>query len=738
MNFFDETARQAGAAPLPSVPREQSMGETVRIVHLSDLHFGTSGQLEIWRSLRNYVNDVLKPHLVLVTGDIVDSPDESLYREARHELDLLRVVGEDSADAYRVCPGNHDRHPSGVARGSFTFLHDLFGSRSTVPAWFDQTFGGVAPTAGKPADFDLSAGSVNWRVKVIGFDSSVDAKYAAQGYARPDDLGNLVKSAKAATDFDLVILMHHHHLLPIKELERGRQSAKDLLQSTTMLNAGTVLEAVTRGHINLVLHGHQHQRAIARYGTMDGRENEVVVIGVGSATGNKTLDGCDFARCSFNVIDLHHDRSVLLREVRHDGIQWQLGNRDLLLDDRAVRRARFYRRTHSKATPTSRMLTCLEFHRDRNINFTRYWTNWAVESGQWSCPTTNSSGWPSSASIEFDWADSEREAFESVRPLKDTSDYHKHQFAVTLRESRQRIARQITAKFQWQGGGILTQDDLKYLDLNMLGPYRRQGFEFASVRAHNDLETLSLLVRIPPEFAPNLDQIQVFFEEPNGEPKRGDELVSALRRHCSGMFSFDLAYPRRGYRYVLAWRPVDDLPLNCKAEHFRKAARSAENAEKLVSAFAAELRRCLFFEPLSIALYVPLPEDRSMLTKVGQVIRDGIGPNLHPPMQLPLRGASTLHRHAWWGQIQAALAGRGDTDRVDNDAGFVLGERALVVVPIREYHRKDSISWGLIRIGIDTDSVTSDEQLLTALDPGRQEGFANALVAVLHSTLQLG
>src|SRR6185437_14478079 len=472
--------------------------------------------------------------------------------------------------------------------------------------------------------------------------------------------------------------------------------------------------------------------------TMDGHENEVVVIGAGSATGNKTLEGCDFGRCSFNVIDLHHDRSILLREVRHDGIQWQPVNRDLLLDDRSVRRARFSRRTDSKATPTSRMLTCIEFHRDRNINFTRYWTNWAVESGQWSCPTTNSSGWPSDASIQFDWADSEREVFDPVRPSKDPSGYHAHQFTVALRESRRRIARQITAKFQWQGGGILTQDDLNYLDVNMRGPYRQDGFEFASVRTHNDLETLSLLVRIPTEFAPDLDRIEVFYEEPKCEPKSGDELVRALRRHGSGMFSFNLAYPRRGYRYVLAWRPANDPPLNCKAEHCRKAARIPEKADKLISVFATELRRFLSFEPLSIALYVPLPEDVTMLAKVGQTIRKGIGPNLNPPTQLSLRGASTLHRHAWWGQIQAALAGTGDADGIDNDAGFVLGERALVVVPIREYHRKDSASWGLIRIGIGTDGAISDEQLLSALDPVRQEGFANGLVAVLHNTFQLG
>jgi hypothetical protein len=383
------------------------------------------------------------------------------------------------------------------------------------------------------------------------------------------------------------------------------------------------------------------------------------------------------------------------------------------------------------------MLTCLEFHRDRNINFTRYWTDWEVDSDHWTCPTTNSSGWPSTASIEFDWGEGEAEVFDNVKASNDDGGDHAHQFAVSLRESRRRTARKIVAKFQWQGGGILTQDDLNYLDVGTRGPYRRKGLEFASVRAPRDLESLTLLVRMPDQFAPNLDEIQVFYEEPHEKPRRGDELAGALRRHCSGMFSFDLAYPRRDYRYVLAWKPIEGPQLSRKAERFRNAVRSGENADRLASQFYSELGRCSHFQPLSIALYVPLPTDSSTLRKVGQFVREDTATNQHPPMQLPLRGASSLHRHAWWGQTQAALAGNGDADRADSDAGFLHGERALVAIPIREHGRKGDISWGLIRIGIDTNTTAmSDEQLLEALNPQCQECFANVLVAVLHNASQ--
>ncbi len=711
--------------------------DPVRIVQLSDLHFGTKGQSEIWQSLLTCLNEEIKPDLILVTGDIVDTPSKTLYQTAHRELGLLRNVGG-IAGACQVCPGNHDRHPKGNAPGPLKGVLAALGGRSTVSAWFDQTFTGMIPTVKTPADFDLSRQSLNWHVRVIGFDSSINAEYSAQGYAGPEELAGLIRTAKAATDFDLVIVMHHHHLLPIKELEQRRQVARDLFRPTIMLNAGTVLEALSRGHINMVVHGHEHQRAIARYGTLDGQENEIVVVGAGSAIGNRTLDGCDFGRSSFNIIELNHDRSVSLREATHDGLQWRMKEPVTILDDRAIRRARFYRRSNPTAAPTSKVLTCLEFHRDRNINYSRIWTNWAVDGGEWTHKTTNSSGWPSSARVEFDWPGNEPEIFDNVRFLKDSSDYHTYHLRVHPHDNGRRLARQIAIKFQWQGGAVLTQNDFGYLDENTLGPYRRQGLEFAAVRAHNDLESLSLLVRLPPLFAPKLNEVRVFVEEPSGAtPKPSEELARALQQHASGTFSFDLPYPRRGYRYVLAWRPVEGPRPAPRAERFRNTVRIAGNADTLLSAFAAELRTLLFFEHISFGMYIPPSHESTHLIKVAEIVSEHAGPQAHPPNQLSLLGPSTLHRHAWWGQIQAALADRDGTERMEQEAGFLVGERALVVIPVRDYAQKGGLSWALIRLSINTGCSTSDEQLLRALDSRRQEGFANGLTAVLHGALQL-
>lgn len=64
---------------------------TVRIAHISDLHFGVkNGQEATWQILKKHLRDQIEKklfHLVLVTGDIVDSPKEDILGKARDELD---------------------------------------------------------------------------------------------------------------------------------------------------------------------------------------------------------------------------------------------------------------------------------------------------------------------------------------------------------------------------------------------------------------------------------------------------------------------------------------------------------------------------------------------------------------------------------------------------------------------------------------------------------------------------
>jgi UDP-2,3-diacylglucosamine pyrophosphatase LpxH len=344
----------------------------IKIAHLSDLHFGMKEQEKIWTSLSDYINNELKPHITLITGDIVDTPRKSLYTTAKEALDRLRSVG--AGAHYVLCPGNHDRHFRGNALGHLKRPLQIVTPNSWIDAWFDNAFAGLIATPGQSFAFDLDdrSGGV-YNVRVLGLDSSAHARYSAQGFAEKNDLEILEATARSLSDANLVIVLTHHHLLPIAALEKTKQSAGGLFSPTIMLNAGTMLESLARSSVNLVLHGHEHHRAVARYRMPRERGAEIVIVGAGSATGADTREGCAFERASANLFELHPDRSVFLREIRWNRNRWEISARDpedLLLSSRAVREARFYRRSSStsKAMPTSQVLKCPNLNRIGCIN----------------------------------------------------------------------------------------------------------------------------------------------------------------------------------------------------------------------------------------------------------------------------------------------------------------------------------------------------------------------------------
>ena len=126
----------------------------IRILHLSDLHFGMPRQETVWPSFCEYIRDEVRPHLVLVTGDVVDTPRKKLYRRAKECLDQLRPPGVGTGyQGYRVCPGNHDRHFRGNALGR---LGEWFTPSSWVNLRFDNTFTGLIATPGQPLPFTLN------------------------------------------------------------------------------------------------------------------------------------------------------------------------------------------------------------------------------------------------------------------------------------------------------------------------------------------------------------------------------------------------------------------------------------------------------------------------------------------------------------------------------------------------------------------------------------------------------
>jgi 3',5'-cyclic AMP phosphodiesterase CpdA len=90
----------------------KSLVPKMHILHLSDLHFGTPDQAQIWsnqlvQDLRNELNIASLDALIL-SGDIANKSTESEYKAARKFLDYFRQDFHLEPEQIIIVPGNHD------------------------------------------------------------------------------------------------------------------------------------------------------------------------------------------------------------------------------------------------------------------------------------------------------------------------------------------------------------------------------------------------------------------------------------------------------------------------------------------------------------------------------------------------------------------------------------------------------------------------------------------------------
>src|SRR5437879_5176943 len=115
-----------------------------RIVHISDLHFGGAFDAALWSYVKSLVAQV-GPQLIVVSGDVVDSPQALRLLLAKKELQQLKQ--DSGADKLFVIPGNHDITALGnvrLPRSSKLFWRIFLGDTAahdehlTAPPWKDD------------------------------------------------------------------------------------------------------------------------------------------------------------------------------------------------------------------------------------------------------------------------------------------------------------------------------------------------------------------------------------------------------------------------------------------------------------------------------------------------------------------------------------------------------------------------------------------------------------------------
>jgi 3',5'-cyclic AMP phosphodiesterase CpdA len=215
------------------------------IAHVSDLHVGRDRRTDdavAWLALALREAEV---DTVLVTGDVT-------HRGRDAELAAFEALFRPLGDRVVVVPGNHDRLGDDAAR-------------LVMP-------GRRVSAVSRPG------------LHVVRLDSTAPhnrAWLAAHGQLDGTDLAEVDAAVSGAPAGALVVLMLHHHPLPLPEDHFSERLATWLgWPVAAELDRGAELVERLRGRCDLVLHGHRHA------------ESAVILPGPGGRTLHLRNAGC--------------------------------------------------------------------------------------------------------------------------------------------------------------------------------------------------------------------------------------------------------------------------------------------------------------------------------------------------------------------------------------------------------------------------------------------------------------
>ena len=240
-----------------------------RIAHLSDLHFGAHDERLVEAVVREA--DVLKPDLVVISGDFTQRARTEQFREACEFLELLRDHGHDVLGV----PGNHDVPLYDVLR---RFLSPLARYRRFI----DQS---LCPFVELPG------------VAVLGINTARSFTFK-DGRINKDQVEFIRESFARVPGEAMRVLVTHHPLFALEvggEVERaiGRQEL--------------ALDAVEKSGVDMLLAGHNHHASSQDASDLVTRAGGVLVIQAGTATSTRVRE----QEQSFNIIDIAKGRATI-------------------------------------------------------------------------------------------------------------------------------------------------------------------------------------------------------------------------------------------------------------------------------------------------------------------------------------------------------------------------------------------------------------------------------------------
>ena len=288
---------------------------TTRILHLSDLHFGSehhfqqSGNDPESPSLAEAVASALSGAQmlpvdgVLISGDLFSKDQPTDLAHAKPGLrELIEKLGAGVERVYLV-PGNRDLSwNEQFKKAPFRFYDELLESLSASPIRHGDL----------PRAVSLSGGNGGPEVELVLLDSCHLESRDMEGYGRVGErqlraLRSLLAQKRSGSTVRIAAL--HHHLLPVWGVNPiwnpESPHAKRIGDVSLTVDALNVLKELAAREISIVLHGHQHKPSIVRHENYLGEPYSIVVIGAGSA--GAKLEGDTGMRRQFFVHEIEPD-----------------------------------------------------------------------------------------------------------------------------------------------------------------------------------------------------------------------------------------------------------------------------------------------------------------------------------------------------------------------------------------------------------------------------------------------
>lgn len=262
--------------------------EPLTIAHISDLHVGDHDET-MWTKLEASFARY-HPKLLLITGDLVETPSEAAVASALVKVQKLCTGAKIHNEEVYFAPGNHDCRVKGLL---WRPRLDIPIAERTFPKWLQPSGTGF---------FDKEK-----RITFFVFDSNFSTDlFNAGGKIGRDALRTFNEycdrfGAQLEYQASLKIVLLHHHPLPIPYSQK--------FESFMVLDdAGEFLRHMFQRGMHLILHGHKHHRASSVIALHDpyGERREINVIACPSTT--KRISEVEHR--GYNLITIHENNRV--------------------------------------------------------------------------------------------------------------------------------------------------------------------------------------------------------------------------------------------------------------------------------------------------------------------------------------------------------------------------------------------------------------------------------------------